>query len=130
MATGAQQRQALRTAFAPGTPIPDQFIADLRATGRRNLLAASGSIDTYLATAPLAERLIASGTPAELVYGDRDARTARPPSTTLTHTLLTRTGHTPPWEDPARVGELIIASVHDSGTGVPVTSRARRVSHG
>ena len=62
-ATDAQRRQALATAFAPGTPIPDQSVADLRATGRRRLVAASRAIDSYLAEAPLADRLAASGVP-------------------------------------------------------------------
>ena len=40
-ATDAQRRRALATAFAPGAPIPDHVVADLRATGRRSLVAAS-----------------------------------------------------------------------------------------
>jgi hypothetical protein len=52
-ATDAQRRGALRTAFAPDTLIPDEFVADLRATGRRNPVAASRAIHSYLAEAPL-----------------------------------------------------------------------------
>ena len=110
-ATPAQQRKALSTAFAPGARIPDQFLADLRATGRRNFLTDSRAIDNYLAKAPLAQRLAASQTPAELIFGDHDARVAQPPSNTLTHTLLTDTGHTPPWEAAERVAGLIAASL-------------------
>ncbi|MGH3610388.1 MAG: alpha/beta fold hydrolase, partial [Pseudonocardiaceae bacterium] len=85
-ARSGQQRQALRTAFAPGTPVPGQFVADLHATGRQRLIAASRAIDTYLAEAPLAERLRASGVPAELIFGEHDARIASPPPDTLAHT--------------------------------------------
>jgi hypothetical protein len=61
----------------------ERFVADLRATGRRRLVAASRAIDTYLAEAPLAQRLTASGAPAELIFGQLDARITPPPSNTL-----------------------------------------------
>jgi pimeloyl-ACP methyl ester carboxylesterase len=111
-ATDAQRREALSTAFAPGTPVPDQFVADLRATGRRRLVAASRAIDTYLADAPLADRLSASGVPAVLIFGEHDARVAPPPSNTLTHTLLAGVGHTPPWDAADRIAGLIASSLN------------------
>jgi pimeloyl-ACP methyl ester carboxylesterase len=114
-ATDTQRRKALRTAFAPHTPIPDQFVADLRATGRRNLVAASRAIDTYLAETPLADRLSATGVPAELIFGEHDARVAAPPANVLAHTLLRAVGHTPPWEAAGRVAELISTSLNDHG---------------
>jgi pimeloyl-ACP methyl ester carboxylesterase len=113
-ATDAQRRKALSTAFAPNTPVPDQFVADLRATGRRNLVAASRAVDTYLAEAPLADRLTALGVPAELIFGERDARVAPPPPNMLTAhniTLLPGEGHTPPWEAPDRIAEMITTSL-------------------
>jgi pimeloyl-ACP methyl ester carboxylesterase len=129
-ATDAQRRGAHRTAFAPGTPIPDEFVADLRATGRRNLVAASRAIDTYLAEAPLADRLIRVRPRAELVFGEHDARVAPPPANTLTHTLLAGVGHTPPWEAADWVAELIVTALnghgrdaieHEAGTQAPDT---------
>ena len=112
-ATDARRRQGLATAFAPDTPVPDQFLADLRATGRRRFVAASRAIGTYLADAPLAERLAASGVPSELIFGQHDARVAQPPSNMLTHTLLTGVGHTPPWETPHQVADLILTSIKE-----------------
>jgi pimeloyl-ACP methyl ester carboxylesterase len=117
-ATDAQQRRAAATAFAPDTPVPEQFVADLRATGRRRLVAASRAIDTYLAEAPLAQRLTASGVPAELIFGELDARIAPPPSNTLSPRdvmLLTGVGHTPPWEAPDRTAQLITTSLPNDG---------------
>jgi pimeloyl-ACP methyl ester carboxylesterase len=117
-ATDAQRRGALLTAFAPGTPIPDQFVADLGATGRRNLVAASRAIDTYLAKAPLADRLIRARPPTELIFGELDARVAPPPADILTHrniTLLAGVGHTPPWEAADRIAELIVTSLNGHG---------------
>jgi pimeloyl-ACP methyl ester carboxylesterase len=112
-ATDARRRRVLATAFAPGTPVPDQFVADLRATGRRRLVAASRAIDAYLAEAPLADRLAALGVPVELIFGDRDHRVARPSPNLLTHhttTLIRGVGHTPPWEAPERIAELILTA--------------------
>jgi glycine/D-amino acid oxidase-like deaminating enzyme len=106
------------TAFAPDTPVPEQFVADLRTTGRRRLVAASRAIDTYLAEAPLAHRLTASGVPAELTFGELDARIAPPPSNTLSPRdvmLLTGVGHTPPWEAPDRTAQLITTSLTNDG---------------
>jgi pimeloyl-ACP methyl ester carboxylesterase len=115
-ATDAQRRQALATAFAPGTAVPDRFVADLLATGRPSLVAASRAIDTYLAEAPLANRLTATGIPAWLIFGEQDVRVAPPPPNHFTPhntTLLRGVGHTPPWEAPDQIAELIMASTND-----------------
>jgi|GEM_PF-5653038 len=111
-ATDAQRRHALATAFAPGTPVPHQFVADLRATGRRRFVTASRAIDAYLAKAPLAVRLAALGVPAELVFGQYDARITPPPLGALPHTLLAGVGHTPPWEAPEYIAALISAALN------------------
>jgi pimeloyl-ACP methyl ester carboxylesterase len=114
-ATDAQQHRALGTAFAPDTPVPGQFVADLRATGRRRFIAASSAIDAYLAKAPLAVRLAALGVPAELIFGQYDARIAPPPSSALPHMLLAGVGHTPPWEAPEYVAALISTALNGDG---------------
>jgi pimeloyl-ACP methyl ester carboxylesterase len=114
-ATDAQRRHALATAFAPGTPVPDQFVADLRATGRRNLVATSRAIDTYLAQAPLADRLTATAVGIELIFGTHDQRVAPPPPNLFNAhntTLLQGIGHTPPWEAPERIAQLILTGDH------------------
>jgi pimeloyl-ACP methyl ester carboxylesterase len=116
-ATDAQRRRALATAFAPGTAVPDRFVADLRATGRRSLVAASRAIDTYLAEASLANRLTASAVPAWLIFGEQDVRVAPPPPDLFTPhstTVLRGVGHTPPWETPEQIVELIIPSRNDA----------------
>jgi pimeloyl-ACP methyl ester carboxylesterase len=106
-ATDGQRRRAASTAFAPHARIPGHVLADLRATGRRRLVAGSRAIDAYLAQAPLEQRLTASGVPAELVFGELDTRIAPPASTLRNVTLLPGVGHTPPWEAPDGVAELI-----------------------
>jgi pimeloyl-ACP methyl ester carboxylesterase len=114
-ATDAQRRHALASAFAPGTPVPDQFVADLRATGRRNLVAASRAIDTYLAQAPLADRLSSTAVRVELIFAKHDQRVAPPPPSLFdahNATLLQGAGHTPPWETPEWIAQLILTGEH------------------
>jgi pimeloyl-ACP methyl ester carboxylesterase len=74
LASGSAQRSAVQTAFAPGTPVPDQFVADLRARGQRSLTDSSRAIDDYLRTASLADRLQNLSMPTELVFSQHDAR--------------------------------------------------------
>ena len=112
-ATDRQLRRGLSTAFAEGTPVVDQFVADLRATGRVRFVAASRAIDAYLTRAPLPARLAACRAPAEVIFGERDARVAPPPAGTLSHTLLTGIGHTPPWEAPDQIAELITNAIKE-----------------
>jgi pimeloyl-ACP methyl ester carboxylesterase len=109
-ASDSQRRRALATAFGPGTPVADQFVTDLRTTGRRNLIAASRAIDTYLAQASLAHRLPTLGVHVDLVFGDCDQRVAQPPTDLFkphATTIMSGVGHTPPWEVPGRIAELI-----------------------
>ncbi|MGF6885277.1 pimeloyl-ACP methyl ester carboxylesterase [Nocardia sp. GAS34] len=74
LASGERQRAAQRSAFAPGTPVPDQFVADLRTRGRRNFAAGTRAIDTYLAVRTLPDRLARLTRPIALAFGELDAR--------------------------------------------------------
>jgi pimeloyl-ACP methyl ester carboxylesterase len=116
LASDSRQRSAVQSAFAPGTAVPDQFVADMRARGRRNLTDSSRAIDDYLRAAPLAERLKNLSVRTELVFGERDARVSAPRDefSTLRNTRVTvlpGIGHSPPWEAPDEVAELITSSV-------------------
>ena len=87
------------------------------------LAAASRAIDTCLAETPLADRLSASGVPAELFFGEHDARAARPPSHALTHTLLAGVGRTPPWEAADRIAIVWRVAVRGGLTEIEVELR-------
>jgi pimeloyl-ACP methyl ester carboxylesterase len=111
-ATEKRQRAALRSAFAPETIIPDQFVADLRSRGRRNLVRSNRAIDDYLKARSLANRLADLTTPVELVFGEHDARVAAPGDefVDIDHvhvSVMPGVGHTPPWETPHQVARLI-----------------------
>ena len=115
-ASRGRQRAAAQSAFAPGVPVPDQFVADLRARGRRSLNASSRAIDDYLKAAPLADRLKNLTVPTELVFSELDARVSTPRDefSALRNTHLTAlpgVGHSPPWEAADKVAEIIANSL-------------------
>jgi pimeloyl-ACP methyl ester carboxylesterase len=123
----SRQRAAAQSAFAPGVPVPDQFVADLRARGRRSLTASSRAIDDYLKAAPLADRLKNLTVPTELVFSELDARVSTPRDefSALRNTHLTAlpgVGHSPPWEAADKVAEIITNSL----AGTPISSVDRR----
>lgn len=58
VAPESRQRVGLQTAFAPGFPVPDQFVTDLHGGGRTNLVRSTRAIDDYLRTRSLPDRLV------------------------------------------------------------------------
>lgn len=89
-------------------PVPDQFVADMRARGRRSLTDSSRAIDDYLRTAPLAARLTNLSLRTELVFGEHDARVVQPRDefSALCRTrvvVLPGVGRSPPWEAPDKI---------------------------
>ncbi|MEV0685641.1 alpha/beta hydrolase [Nocardia sp. NPDC050378] len=122
LASEDRRRAAQQNAFAPHVPVPDQFVADARARGRADFVRSSRAIDTYLGTRSLPERLGGLPMPVDLVFGELDARVARPighfdglPRARVTE--LPNVGHTPPWEAPEVVADLI--ATHLCGTVEP-----------
>ena len=110
-----QLRAGLRTAVARGAEVPEQLIADLRATSHKAYIGSSIAIDRYLAARPLPQRLAALEVPVDVVFGLQDRR-VDPASLTaydaLPHVQVTpiqRSGHSPPWESPADVSAAIHA---------------------
>ncbi|WP_213577002.1 alpha/beta hydrolase [Rhodococcus sp. USK13] len=143
MASPERQRAAQQSAFGPSVTVPDQFVADLRARGRRNFVRSTRAIDTYLGARTLADRLTSLPVPTELVFGELDARVASPASefAELRHATvrtLRGVGHTPPWEAPDVVADVIgrtlrsttAATATDPGPGRRTPRRGRRRSGG
>jgi pimeloyl-ACP methyl ester carboxylesterase len=106
-------REGLRTAFKPGAEIPDQFVDDLRATGHSAFIGSSSAIDTFLRAGTLPHRLAQLGTPTQVVFGVLDQR-VNPDSLSTYSTVpnveiirLPDAGHTPPWEAPDQLVDII-----------------------
>ena len=111
---GDRVRSGLQSAFAPGfAEVPDVFVEDLRgdAVGRRSR-AATTAIDDYLQERPLAARLGALPVPVTVVFGEEDG--VDPASLSdydgvagVEVERLPGVGHTPIWEAPEAVAEVI-----------------------
>lgn len=115
-ASEARFRSALRNAFAPGTPVPDHFVSTLRSWGRGSFVRSSRAIDAYLNDGSLVDRLLRLTVPTELLFGQQDARVAAPQGQFARRpgvrvAVLPGVGHTPPWEAPGRVADLIKTSL-------------------
>lgn len=106
LATRANLRRGLRSAFAPGYEVPSVFVDDLARCSWRSFTQATAAIDDWLAEAPLAERLAAVPVPAAYLLGPDDLRitadslTAFRAATSAPIYEIAGAGHTPMWEQP------------------------------
>jgi pimeloyl-ACP methyl ester carboxylesterase len=106
-------RRGLESAFAPGFPVPDEFVADARRTTHAAFVGATSAVDDYLAARPLAARVASTGKPTLVIYGELDERIAVVGRRTfdglanVTVKTLPGVGHTPPWEQPETTATLI-----------------------
>lgn len=123
-------RAGLRSAFAPGGPVPESAVRDLVATGLRRFRASSTAIDHYLAELPLAERLSRLCVPVSLVYGLDDRRVdpvamaAGGGGPRTTAYALTHEGHGAPWSSAGAVAAVIAGDAVPSGVLDPTSSEA------
>lgn len=109
-------RAGLATAVAPGADVPSVLVADLQATPHADFVAATTSVDSYVAEAPLSQRLSRLPDTIELdvVFGLLDRRVdagiaaAETQEVAHAHWLpLPGSGHTPPLEDPTAVAGFV-----------------------
>ncbi|MFD4352657.1 alpha/beta fold hydrolase [Nocardia sp. NPDC058518] len=119
LAPRARVIAGLATAFAPGTPVPEAFVSDLRATGRSAFLRSTRAIDDYLRLRPLDARLARLAQPTSVLFGLRDQR-VDPESirhfrglANVAVTTLPEAGHTPPWEAPTAVAADIVGPARE-----------------
>jgi len=113
--TDGMLRQALAQGFAPGFPIPDKFIADLRQLTYTAFHDAHEESVAYVTTRSMPERLavLESQPPILVIFGTRDAlipvrsaqRFADVPGAQLV--MIDDVGHSPMVEAPSRTLELI-----------------------
>ena len=116
LASESRLRAGLRTAFAPGGEVPDVFVEDMGATSWTAFAAGTTAVDAYVSEQGMGERLAALGVPATVVFGEQDER-VDPASLSVYDGVanvrvvrIPEAGHTPVWETPEQVAELIAAA--------------------
>lgn len=122
IATEGQVRKIVQqVAVAPGTPVPDAFVDDVRSLTYSAYNESGSAIADYQQSQPLDSRLEALRRPVLVLFGPRDA-TVNPgawnayrevPRATIR--LVPGTGHTPMWEKPAITNRHLLAFARPSG---------------
>lgn len=113
--TDDQLRQAVRTGFGPGFPIPDDYLAQVRAMTFHTFAAASRANVAYVTEKTLPDRLAAVGTPLLVLFGEEDQRWRSSSAADYGVVagarieLLAGLGHSPNLEDPLRTAEPLLA---------------------
>lgn len=106
-------RRALADVFAPGTEVPDEFVADYRDMTFSAVLNARREADEFARERPLDERLATLGLPLLVIFGTEDGRTdqrgfaAYRDVPGVRYRRLEGIGHTPQWEGPGTTARLI-----------------------
>lgn len=106
----------LEVAFAPGFPVPDEFVEDVK---RMNYSAYDGShdgFDEYTGEQPLSERVAAIGKPALAIMGAEEQIADEPEAALDAYRaagaqtkLIQGAGHSPNVEKPAQTAALVLA---------------------
>ncbi len=111
-------RDGLEVAFAPGFPVPDAFVEDVK---RMTYNAYSGShdgFDEYTGERPLSERAAAVGKPLLAIMGAEEQIASNPGEALAAYRraypaaqtkLIAGAGHSPNVEKPAQTASLVLA---------------------
>jgi pimeloyl-ACP methyl ester carboxylesterase len=113
--TDDQLREAMRDGFHDGFAIPQDYVDQFRRLDFAVFAAASPPLRRYLADESLPRRLVPTGKPLFVIFGDRDVRW-NPASADdylivpgAVVRLLAGLGHSPNLEDPGRVAAGLLA---------------------
>jgi pimeloyl-ACP methyl ester carboxylesterase len=118
LAPDDQLRRGARSAVAPGAPVPDVLVEDVRATSHRAFIGSTRAVDAYLDARSLHDRVGALPIPVDVVFGLEDRRVARSSLDGYDHlanvtvTRVPSVGHSPPLEAPQAVADVLIAATH------------------
>jgi pimeloyl-ACP methyl ester carboxylesterase len=111
-------KDGLEVAFAPGFPVPDVFVDDVKRMTYSSYLGSHDGFDEYTSEEALPERVAATGKPALAIMGAEE-QIANDPEAALaayrtagSHTqtkLISGAGHSPDVEKPALTASLVLA---------------------
>jgi pimeloyl-ACP methyl ester carboxylesterase len=125
-------RDGLEIAFAPGFPVPDAFVEDVKRMTYSSYSGSHDGFDEYTGERPLPERLAAIGKPVLAIMGAEEQiasdpgaalaayRSAIPDAKTR---LMAGVGHSPNVEAPAKTAALVLGF---AGASAGKNSSARR----
>lgn len=106
----------LEVAFAPGFPVPDAFVEDVKRMTYSSYEGSHDGFDEYTGETALPERVAATGKPALAIMGaeeqivdDPEAALAAYRDAGVRTRLVLGAGHSPNVEKPARTAALVLA---------------------
>jgi pimeloyl-ACP methyl ester carboxylesterase len=111
-----QLRRGARSGVAPGAPVPEVLVDDVRRTSHREFVGSTRAVDAYLDARSLYDRVGALPIPVDVVFGLEDLRVARSSLdgydrlANVTVALVPGVGHSPPLEAPQAVADVLIAA--------------------
>jgi pimeloyl-ACP methyl ester carboxylesterase len=110
-------RDGLKVAFAPGFPVPDAFVEDVKRMTYSAYTGSHDAFDNYTGEEPLPERAATAGKPLLAIMGAEE-QIAKDPSKALAAyrsaypgaetKLITGAGHSPNVEKPAQTSALVL----------------------
>jgi pimeloyl-ACP methyl ester carboxylesterase len=127
-------RDGLEVAFAPGFPVPDAFVEDVKRMTYSAYTGSHDAFDDYTGEMPLPERAAAIGKPLLAIMGAEEQiandpagalaayREADPTAQTK---LIAGAGHSPNVEKPAETAALLLAFAAPPATPKKAASRHR-----
>lgn len=106
----------LEVAFAPGFPVPEEFVEDVKRMTYSSYKGSHNGFDEYTGERPLPLRVAATGKPALAIMGAEE-QIASDPEAALTAyrdagvrtKLILGAGHSPNVEKPARTAALVLS---------------------
>jgi pimeloyl-ACP methyl ester carboxylesterase len=116
LASDKQLRRGASSGVAPGAPVPDVLIEDVRATSHRAFAGSTRAAGAYLDARSLYDRVGALPIPVDVVFGLEDRRVARSSLDgyaglgNVTITRIPDVGHSPPLEAPQAVADVLLAA--------------------
>lgn len=110
-------RDGLEVAFAPGFPVPDAFVEDVKRMTYSSYLGSHNGFDEYTDEEPLNERVATLGKPVMAIMGAEEQLASDPQASLAAYReaapfvqtkLIEGAGHSPHVEAPARTAALLL----------------------
>lgn len=109
-------KDGLEIAFAPGFPVPDAFVEDVKRMTYSSYSGSHDGFDEYTGLKPLPARAAATGKPTLAIMGAEEQIASDPSAALAAYrargaktVLMQGAGHSPNVEKPARTAALVLA---------------------